>query len=61
MSRLLRLYPAAWRARYGEEYTALLEELPADGRVALDVLGLAVRLRLRQAAASLHLASGDRA
>jgi hypothetical protein len=59
MSRLLRLYPAAWRARYGEEYTALLEELPADGRVALDVLRLAVRLRLRQASASLHLASGD--
>ena len=59
MSRLLRLYPAAWRARYGEEYTALLEELPADGRVALDVLSLAVRLRLRQAATSLQLASGD--
>jgi hypothetical protein len=59
MSRLLRLYPAAWRARYEEEYTALLEELPADGRVALDVLRLAVRLRLRQAATSLHLASGD--
>jgi hypothetical protein len=47
------------RARYGEEYTALLEELPAAGRVALDVLSLAVRLRLRQASASLHLASGD--
>jgi hypothetical protein len=59
MSRLLGLYPPAWRARYGEEYSALLDELPTDGRVALDVLALALKLRLRQAAASLHLASGE--
>jgi hypothetical protein len=59
MSRLLRLYPPAWRDRYGEEYAAFLEELPAGRRVALDVLSLALKLRLRQAAASLHLASGE--
>lgn len=59
MSRLLRLYPAAWRARYGEEFAALLEELPGDRRVVTDVISLALRLRLRQAAASLHLSSGE--
>jgi hypothetical protein len=25
MARLIRLYPAAWRARYGVEYEALLQ------------------------------------
>ena len=29
MSRLLRLYPAAWRERYGDELLVLLEEHPA--------------------------------
>jgi hypothetical protein len=28
MSRLIRLYPAAWRERYGDEMEALLEERP---------------------------------
>jgi hypothetical protein len=32
-SGLLRLYPAAWRARYGEELQALLVESSAGGRV----------------------------
>jgi hypothetical protein len=35
---LVRLYPRAWRERYGEEYLALLEELPASPRVLLDAL-----------------------
>ena len=26
--RLVGLYPAAWRQRYGEEFLALLEEQP---------------------------------
>lgn len=38
MRWLIRLYPAAWRARYGEEFTALLEEQPVTPVVALDVL-----------------------
>lgn len=46
---LVRLYPASWRARYGEEFTALLEERsvgPFD--VADIVLGaMDARLRLR--------------
>jgi hypothetical protein len=59
MSRLLRAFPAAWRARYGDEFEALLEEVPAGRRVALDVLALVLRLRLRQAAGSLLMTPGD--
>lgn len=37
MSRLLRLYPAAWRARYGSELNAILRERPigVGGRIDL--------------------------
>lgn len=49
--RLLRVYPAAWRARYGEELVALLEELDGAARmswrVRLDVVrgGIVERVR----------------
>jgi hypothetical protein len=35
---LLRLYPRSWRKRYGGEMDALVEELPAEVGVALDLL-----------------------
>lgn len=35
--RLVRLYPRAWRERYGEEFLALLEERPASVKDLLDV------------------------
>ena len=35
---LLRLYPAAWRTRYGDEYAALLEERPLGPFDVADVL-----------------------
>jgi hypothetical protein len=35
---LLRLYPARWRERYGEEFAALLEDHPPSIRMAADVL-----------------------
>lgn len=38
MRFLLRLYPAGWRARYGEEFAALLEDQPLTPRIALDTL-----------------------
>jgi hypothetical protein len=34
---LARLYPASWRARYGAEFDALLEDAPPSARQALDV------------------------
>jgi hypothetical protein len=37
MKRLLRLYPPAWRARYEAEMVTLLDELPPDRRMAVDL------------------------
>jgi LPS O-antigen subunit length determinant protein (WzzB/FepE family) len=44
---LIRLYPAAWRARYGAEFEALLFDLPAGWRGNLDVFKGAVAMRLK--------------
>src|SRR5258708_32222423 len=38
MARLVRLYPAAWRARYGAEYVALLQAQPASPWIVLEVV-----------------------
>lgn len=38
MTTLLRLYPGAWRARYGDEMEALLEERRLDRRERLDLI-----------------------
>jgi hypothetical protein len=38
VSALLRLYPGAWRARYGDEMAALLEERQPDRRERLDLI-----------------------
>jgi len=63
MKALLRLYPRAWRERYGSEMAALVDDLPADIGVALDLLlgagaayAMAVRANrmLSSAAAYLH-------
>jgi hypothetical protein len=40
--RLLRLYPAWWRRRYGEEVEAVLEELEPTPRLAIDLVRGAV-------------------
>jgi hypothetical protein len=42
---LLFLYPKSWRATYGDEYAALLEETRLTPRALLDVVAQAVRLR----------------
>ena len=40
--RLVRFYPSSWRARYGAELTALMEDTYGNGRMPLrDRLGLA--------------------
>ncbi len=34
---VIRLYPRAWRERYGEEFRALVEETGLDARSILDI------------------------
>jgi hypothetical protein len=48
-SMLIRCYPAAWRARYGDEFLAILEERPLGPFDVADILlgALDARLRLR--------------
>jgi hypothetical protein len=61
---LLRLYPPAWRARYGEELEALILET-TDGRVPwrvrADVAIAAARERLRSAGLAGDAPSGEQA
>jgi len=38
MKRLLRLYPSAWRARYEAEVAEVLDELPPDRSMMLDLI-----------------------
>ncbi len=56
ISLLLRLYPTRWRARYGDEFVALLEERPLGPFDVADVLlgALDAHLHLRGLAASQH-------
>ncbi len=46
MSRLVALYPRAWRDRYEDEYLALLAERPPDQRDNLDIVRGAIDARL---------------
>jgi len=48
-SLLIRLYPARWRARYGDEFEAILEERPLGPFDLADIVlgALDARLRLR--------------
>ena len=47
MKQILRLYPSAWRRRYGEELSDLLEEVPATPTTTVDLLRGAVTLHMR--------------
>ena len=44
---LVRLYPAGWRARYGDEFEALLEERPLGPFDVADIVLAAADARLR--------------
>jgi MFS family permease len=46
MSRLLALYPRAWRARYGDEFAELLEARPPTVRDRLDIVIGAIDARI---------------
>ena len=47
MKPILRLYPSAWRRRYGEELSDLLDEIPSTPATTLDLLRGAVALHMR--------------
>ena len=47
MKQILRLYPSAWRQRYGAELTDLLEEMPSTPATTADLLRGAVTLHMR--------------
>jgi hypothetical protein len=64
IERLLRLYPASWRDRYGDELLALVEDDLDGRRPGLRLLGSlasgALRERARAAALAGTAASGER-
>jgi hypothetical protein len=47
MKTILRIYPAAWRRRYGEELSDLLDEMPSTPATTLDLLRGAATLHMR--------------
>jgi len=55
-SLLVRLYPSRWRARYGDEFAAILEERPLGPYDVADILlgALDARLWLRGQGARIH-------
>jgi hypothetical protein len=57
-SELVRLYPARWRARYGEEFISLLEERPLGPFDVADVLLGALDAHLRWRAGGTEARQG---
>lgn len=59
-SLLIRLYPASWRNRYGDEFADILEERPLGPFDVTDILlgALDARLRLRGQAATIRQGRG---
>ena len=50
--RLLRLYPRAWRERYGDEFLALVGDEPLSARHTIDILAGAIDARLSRTAST---------
>jgi hypothetical protein len=59
-SLLIRLYPARWQARYGDEFEAILEERPLGPFDVADILlgALDAQLRLRGSGADTQKGTG---
>jgi hypothetical protein len=59
-SLLIRCYPASWRARYGDEFEAILEERPLGPFDVADILlgAMDAQLRLRRRGADITLGRG---
>jgi hypothetical protein len=50
---LVALHPRPWRARYGEEFAALLDDTPLTPRVVVDIVRHAAALQARAHRGSL--------
>ncbi|MBA3779279.1 MAG: hypothetical protein H0X16_08285 [Chloroflexi bacterium] len=59
MKKLIRLYPAAWRLRYGLEFEALLEQLPPAPGTILNVILGALHARMTAPPAQPMAASAE--
>jgi hypothetical protein len=55
---MMRLYPAAWRARYGDEMEALLADSGADAKTVTNLLAGGIRMRFSGSFLKLALALG---
>jgi capsular polysaccharide biosynthesis protein len=53
-----RLYPSAWRKRYGAEFQALLEDVNPGWRELFNVFGGAIKMQLTTGATYLKLGAG---
>jgi hypothetical protein len=60
VSALIRLYPTAWRERYGREFAALLAERPPSKRDLLDIVLGAVDARLSPQVSRTEVATRSR-
>ena len=58
MSAILRLYPRAWRERYGDELAALLEEHPSSLADQIDLIRGALDARLHPRVPGADVAPG---
>jgi hypothetical protein len=59
LARLIaRAYPPSWRARYGPEYAALLEDLPASPSTVFDAMRAGLVLRARALSNALITSGG---
>jgi hypothetical protein len=55
---LLSLYPDSWKSRYGQEFRALLEELPVTPATLLDIAFASLRARITAGARALRPVHG---
>jgi hypothetical protein len=55
----LRLYPRAWRERYGDEFAELLKERPITLGAAIDILSGAIDARLSSTARLARQSAGE--
>lgn len=47
-SLLVRLFPSRWRARYADEFSAVLEQLPLSATVVIDVWLASIHARAQE-------------